>query len=532
MKLTIKKILTLPSLKGLKVIAGRGGIDKLVTTATFGEVPGYEYIKNGEFVITTGYFFREDPMGLIDLIVNMKKYGASGLGIKLGRFIDEIPKEVIKVANSLNLPIIAVPIELSASDITSPVQAEIINKQAKRLEFSDKILRLFTNKMILGGNIKNVIDNLSDILQKNVIYYDKYFEEHVIGKFNRDLNMNFDNSRLNKMISTKKSIKIEMEYRTYGYIILSENQQEYNLTDFEKIAIEHASTVIKLQVQKKISNYQIESNYRNEFVQDLITDNVTSLEELNRRGEIYGWNFEKGKIVVVVDIDNFKSQYLQSDDYNPTKEIINIREEIFLDTRKHLKKYFNDIIHGNFSDYMVILLDHGNEDVSIFINKLKETCDKLRKVINKSYRFTVSIGIGKYMEYVKNVHHSYYQAKKAIKLGRIIYGNDNTIYYNELGIFNLLQSIYQSSEAQRFCRDKVGKLIEYDEKHGTNLFENVKVLSKNDWNLKKSSEELFIHYNTMKYRFKRISEILKLDLSNSEQKLNIAISLKLIQMNE
>lgn len=323
-----------------------------------------------------------------------------------------------------------------------------------------------------------------------------------------------------------------MESRKYGYIIVLDNDLEYNLTDFEKIAIEHASTVIKLQVQKKISNQQIENNYRKEFVQDLITDNVSSLEELNRRGELYGWDFGKGMIAVIVEIDDFKSRYLKSNNHNPTKEIINKKEEIFLHIKKYFKKHFKNIIHANFSDYIVVLLDHGNREEEFFIDNLKKICDKLRNIISKSYGFTLSIGIGKYMECAKNVHHSYSQAKKAIKLGRIIYGNDNIIYYEELGIFNILQHVYQSSEAQRFCSDNLGMLIEYDEKHNTDLLESVKVLSKNDWNLKKSAEELFIHYNTMKYRLKRISEILKLDLSNSEQKLNIAISLKLIQMNE
>ncbi|MCM1989423.1 PucR family transcriptional regulator [Oceanirhabdus seepicola] len=533
MNLTIKEMLDLPSLKGLKVIAGREGLERFVTTITFGEVPAYEYLKGGEFVISSGYLYKDNTMEIIDVIHKLKESGASALGIKVGRFINEIPDEVIKLADSLKIPIITVPIELAYADVINPVQSEIINKQAKRLEFSEKILKLFTNNIIRGGTIHNVIDDLSSTLQKNIIYYDKYFDNEIIGKVDDNLEMNFNNSTLNEMISTKISIPVEIESRKYGYIILSDdNKQAYNLTDYEEIAIEHASSVIKLQIQKKISNQQIESKYRNEFVQDLITDNLNSLEELNRRAEFYGWHFDKGMIAVIVDIDEYKSRYMKFDDNNPTEAIINTKEDIFRDTRKHFKKHFQNIIYATFSDYIVILLDRGNKDLSSFLNELKDVSDKLRKKIYKSYSFTLTIGIGKYMECVKDVHHSYSQAKKSIKLGRLIYGNDNTVHYEKLGIFNLLLSVYQSPEAQEFYLENLGKLIDYDREHSADLLETIKVLSKNDWNLKTSAEELFIHYNTMKYRFKRISEILNIDLSNSEQKLNIALSLKLTQMKE
>ena len=51
-----------------------------------------------------------------------------------------------------------------------------------------------------------------------------------------------------------------------------------------------------------------------------------------------------------------------------------------------------------------------------------------------------------------------------------------------------------------------------------------------EWNLKKASEQLYIHYNSMKYRYRRICEVLGKRLDDADEKLNIEIALKLDAM--
>ena len=61
-----------------------------------------------------------------------------------------------------------------------------------------------------------------------------------------------------------------------------------------RIAAQHAGTVLKLNTQKKISNVQIASRHRDEFVQDLFLGRFSSLEQIHSRARAYNWHFQGG----------------------------------------------------------------------------------------------------------------------------------------------------------------------------------------------------------------------------------------------
>ena len=56
------------------------------------------------------------------------------------------------------------------------------------------------------------------------------------------------------------------------------------------------------------------------------------------------------------------------------------------------------------------------------------------------------------------------------------------------------------------------------------------VLAACGWNLKEASEKLYIHYNSMKYRYRKICQILEMNLQEQEQRLNLELALKLYQI--
>ena len=77
----------------------------------------------------------------------------------------------------------------------------------------------------------------------------------------------------------------------------------------------------------------------------------------------------------------------------------------------------------------------------------------------------------------------------------------------------------------------IGKIMEYDKNHNSELLNTLTVILENDWNLKVTTDVMFIHYNTMKYRYKKISTIINDDLNHSEVRLNLSLPLKIYQMS-
>ena len=58
----------------------------------------------------------------------------------------------------------------------------------------------------------------------------------------------------------------------------------------------------------------------------------------------------------------------------------------------------------------------------------------------------------------------------------------------------------------------------------------VTVIDEN-WNLKQTSEKMFLHYNTLKKRFIKIQEILGKDLSDTSQRIIIELIIRLYELN-
>src|SRR5699024_12404667 len=103
---------------------------------------------------------------------------------------------------------------------------------------------------------------------------------------------------------------VQIDGSIYGHIIVEESKKDNMLSDLDRITIEHASTVLKLNIQKEISNRQIEQKYKDEFIQDLILNNIRTVEEANNRASLYGWKMDKGLSCLIVDIDDFKEQFI------------------------------------------------------------------------------------------------------------------------------------------------------------------------------------------------------------------------------
>lgn len=76
----------------------------------------------------------------------------------------------------------------------------------------------------------------------------------------------------------------------------------------------------------------------------------------------------------------------------------------------------------------------------------------------------------------------------------------------------------------------LGSLVEYDKEKGTDLVLTLTKYFETQGNLKEMSEELFIHYNTVVYRLQRIREITGIDLDDYEERLNLQIALKILDM--
>jgi purine catabolism regulator len=511
-----------------QVLAGEGGLNKRVSTVSVMDAPDiYNWMKGGEFLITTGYIMKDNPLELKELVIKLSENGAAALGIKIGRFIEVLPQEVKEIGDKLNFPIIYIPKWYAFTDIINPVLSRIVNAQAKKLMMSEEIHKSFTQIVIEGKGTTDIMDTLYKILGRDVAFIDLVFNRNYIRGNSNELKGDIENLGIKDLLTKYYNYPVQIGSSIYGYLIIGKDL-EYLLEDLDNITIEHASTVLKLDIQREISNHQIEQKYRDEFIQDLIINNIKTVEEANNRAALYGWKMEKGLVCLIVDIDNFKEKFISLENIQGLAEE---SQSIFRLIRINMRKIFHQSFYTIYSDSIVFLIEPDIQHMPDFFKKLKKIAKKLREDVKENSKFTVTIGIGTYKKSITDIHDSFIEAQRAIKIGRTIYEQDRTHIYSDLGVYKILYNLSLEDDTRSFCGEYLNVLMNYDIENNLEYMDTLKALVKNDWNLKQTSEEIFIHYNTVKYRFSKICDILNLDLNNREDKFKIEFCLKLMSMN-
>ena len=126
--MTVEEMLRIPSLSRLRVVAGHHGLQRVVSMVSVMDAPDiYEWMKGGEFLITSAYPVKDDIHYLSFLIRRLNDAAIAAFGVKLSRFIGYLPPKSIETANDLALPLISIPEDYAFTDIINPVLSRIVD---------------------------------------------------------------------------------------------------------------------------------------------------------------------------------------------------------------------------------------------------------------------------------------------------------------------------------------------------------------------------------------------------------------------
>lgn len=163
----------------------------------------------------------------------------------------------------------------------------------------------------------------------------------------------------------------------------------------------------------------------------------------------------------------------------------------------------NDLYTTMFTGEIVILkkinIINGKWDEEQTLHTLKIWLTKLNKI-----EIDISISIGSFYEEHKNWWKSYEEAKDALFIGEKLGFNQKIFQYKELSLYVLLSKM-EPIIKETAVYNVYNKLKEKDST--SYLQRTLNSYIRNDGNILKTSEELFIHRNTVKYRLEKIQKI-------------------------
>jgi purine catabolism regulator len=561
--LTIRDLIEIKAIDGLKIVAGEKGIHNNISIVNIIENPGvFDWLSPNELLLSTGFIFKDNEELQNRIIKELSEINCAGLVIKMKRYFDKLPQNMIDEANRLGLPLLELPFEYTLSSVIS-----IINEKASgRYDLINRktldMHNLFFRITLEGGGIETISSLLSATIGNPIVLVDRdwkllHFTEHQDNKIplayymdmvkNRSVfNKSFLEKVPNDLSEMKKSIKriyhiegVEIKVKCrilpvavanhiYGYIVVWQTVRE--LTEFDYIILEKASTIMTLERIKAKEIEEVKLKIRQDFFDDLLTGKITSSESIQTLSELHGLNYLYKYLCMVVNIE--------SQEFNVSQDFIARKVHLENKARKcvelvneHSKFVIGEITCFHRNNRIIILIGQHESRPFISVQEAKKYGNDIFEVLNKNaQQTTFLVGIGSQYDTIHSLHKSFSEANESIRLMQKFDEKGGISHFEDHSVYHLLDSNIKEMELEGFFTKSLGLVYEHDRLHETSYIVTLENFFHNNLNISETAKAMFLHRNTLIYRIEKIKEILNSNLKNSDELLQIQVALKIFRL--
>jgi purine catabolism regulator len=174
--LTVKEALGLDVLRGVKVVAGDGGLDRCIRWCHIIDNPEIvRWIQGGELLLTTGYGWPQaEPISRRTIRALSGKRLAAIL-FDPGPFLGAIPANVVEEGARLQLPVLLAPRTLRFADVTEAIGRELIRRQYDMIERADRYHRQITAAAVDARDLNDIALTVCRLTRRSVTIEDAEF---------------------------------------------------------------------------------------------------------------------------------------------------------------------------------------------------------------------------------------------------------------------------------------------------------------------------------------------------------------------
>ena len=115
-----------------QILAGSGGVGREISAVSVLEAPDADrWMRGGEFLVGSGFVFKDDPEQLTPLLRRMNEKGVAAIGFKLDRFHHKLPASMTAEADALQIPILEIPMHYRWTDIIELIHTILVQERLK-----------------------------------------------------------------------------------------------------------------------------------------------------------------------------------------------------------------------------------------------------------------------------------------------------------------------------------------------------------------------------------------------------------------
>lgn len=307
-----------------------------------------------------------------------------------------------------------------------------------------------------------------------------------------------------------------------GYIVL--DVTNYEIDDYFRLSINLARNIYSIQFIKQRLVLDAKEQVKDSFLTKLFFEKIENEESIIQYANLFNWDLFQSHRVAILSLDLL--------DDNEKLNILDLeaQKSMIWDQLKTKISIQNPEILLTNKDGELVLIAPINVEAGkprLYWSKLYENIKKWTSD-SKSFRPFLAVG-GKTVR-LADYYVSYSEALKALSVVTSRFQDIGFALFNELGSYTVLHQLNDTYISDLFIQNHLSPLLQYSEGKSMDLLQTLRVYLEHNGNIKETAEDLFIHRSSLLYRLEKITNLLNVDLNDSEQRFNLMMAYKLYDL--
>jgi purine catabolism regulator len=449
--LTVGDLATLPDLE-LPVAAGAEGLDNAVSWLHVSELTDpTRWLEGGEFLLTTGLGLGEAAASQRAYVRRLARHGVAGLGFGTGFGFTGVPEAVVREADKLSFPVLAVPYEVPFVAITKSAFTHLANEQLEQQTRALAVHERLSDAVIRGRGVQALLGIVCTHLDCSLALVDE--DGRVLGERHARRHASFDDALELPVVADGEpaTLRAAREGRPFE--------------EYDRLVLHHGQTALAFELSRRRAVSAAELRLAGDLLEDLEGERLDE-RETGRRMVAFGLEPARAyAALLAAPRDGLSGEQ--------------VRREIAEELDRRRVRYLSTARR----DRATFLVEAAGEDEAMAL------AERIVKVGSQA-----RVGVGRPAQ-GRALGRSLLEARAALDAG----GGDVSSY-RDLGSLELLLSLPDAA-LEAFVDRVLGPAADSER-----LMDSLAALLDSGCRWSDAAEALGVHRHTLRYRMERLRE--------------------------
>lgn len=535
----LAEVLALPRFSDLQLLSSHSNLTQPLESVEITETPDVaDFIPKNVMILTTAMIYKDDQEKLKPFIDSLKQAECTALGIKVGRFLDEISPEIVAYASAVDLPLIKIPSTQPLGGLLHEIVGYLRDSKTEQMSVAFDIQKRFSTLLMQDVDATRFIAEFAKILNapiillspwQQMIAHSNYFygnqksAEFFIEQLSKDHFQQLAQEKKIFRLQDERQENIQVagfpirvnDYFPYYLLVLSPEQIPYPISEF---AIDQAILVLTFMLFKNQKIAESFEHLKTDFLDRLLDTHQEALSKHQNWLELW-------KNYRLINSDYYQLAIVYGVTKPENETHIRYQQAEGQLIFQWLKEQLPEIL----PDVALFKLKNQNKSILIFQSKKNDhlmILQNLAERLQQALPITIRFALGNAYENLEDLPNSYIEASSTLEASLHAQKPATVQLFHPKGLAGLFEKI-GTEDVEYFCQQQLKELAYPTEPTLQELRKTLKVFLDFNCEITKTANALYLHRNTIKYRMNQCEKLLGTSIQEPETSLLLRVALEL-----